>query len=251
MLSSCFHFVWKVIIIFYFVFVFTVTSIYYRLIGFKMQGYFYVILAIIVTGGTTCTPTHSWSNDHVRSEINPQTRHRIHKPQKDVRPNKHSKDDYHQLKHPKNKYHQQEHKAKNYHKLDHLKENYHELKNKKDNHPEVKHPKHNYQLKHAKVKSHNNRTNISWDKDDTKNINETRTEHEEPDIKFPKTYHATGLLTLPYDGIMEPFEIWYAENLNMSRIDYYHGEYNTLATDPRNVYSIAQDPKRITKKFNI
>ena len=50
-----------------------------------------------------------------------------------------------------------------------------------------------------------------------------------PNIVFPKSYHATGLLTLPYDGIMEPFEIWYAEKHRMSRIDYYHGRCMDLA----------------------
>ena len=45
------------------------------------------------------------------------------------------------------------------------------------------------------------------------------------DISFPHTYHATGVITLPYDGIMEPFEAWYAEKHNMSRIDYYYGKY--------------------------
>ena len=51
---------------------------------------------------------------------------------------------------------------------------------------------------------------------------------ETPNIRFPKTYHATGLLTLPYDGIMEPFEIWYAEEYMMSRIDYYYGKSFTV-----------------------
>ena len=40
---------------------------------------------------------------------------------------------------------------------------------------------------------------------------------------FPRYYHATGLLTLPYDNIVEPFEAWYAGEKNMSRIDYYYG----------------------------
>ena len=44
-------------------------------------------------------------------------------------------------------------------------------------------------------------------------------------ITFPQFYHATGVITLPYDGIMEPFEAWYASQYNMSRIDYYYGKW--------------------------
>ena len=44
------------------------------------------------------------------------------------------------------------------------------------------------------------------------------------DKLFPRYYHATGLLTLPYDNVVEPFESWYAGEKNMSRIDYYYGE---------------------------
>lgn len=43
-------------------------------------------------------------------------------------------------------------------------------------------------------------------------------------FEFPRMYHATGVITLPYDGISEPFEAWYAEKYNMSRIDYYYGK---------------------------
>ena len=45
------------------------------------------------------------------------------------------------------------------------------------------------------------------------------------DKLFPHYYHATGMLTLPYDDIIEPFEAWYAGERNMSRIDYYYGMY--------------------------
>lgn len=44
------------------------------------------------------------------------------------------------------------------------------------------------------------------------------------DKLLPRYYHATGLLTLPYDNIVEPFEAWYAGERNMSRIDYYYGK---------------------------
>ncbi|XP_028397683.1 counting factor associated protein D-like [Dendronephthya gigantea] len=48
------------------------------------------------------------------------------------------------------------------------------------------------------------------------------------DKLFPRNYHATGLLTLPYDNIVEPFEAWYAGERNMSRIDYYYGMDKTI-----------------------
>jgi hypothetical protein len=43
-------------------------------------------------------------------------------------------------------------------------------------------------------------------------------------IRFPKLYHTHGTLSLPYDGIVEPFEAWYAGEYHMSRIDYYYGK---------------------------
>ena len=45
---------------------------------------------------------------------------------------------------------------------------------------------------------------------------------------FPKHYHASGLLILPYDKIMEPFEAWFAGDKNMSRIDYYYGKTHLI-----------------------
>lgn len=48
------------------------------------------------------------------------------------------------------------------------------------------------------------------------------------DKLFPRYYHATGLLRLPYDNIIEPFEAWYAGERNMSRIDYYYGMFPKL-----------------------
>lgn len=42
---------------------------------------------------------------------------------------------------------------------------------------------------------------------------------------FPRYYHATGILSLPFDGIVEPFEAWFAGERNMSRIDYYYGTF--------------------------
>ena len=43
------------------------------------------------------------------------------------------------------------------------------------------------------------------------------------DKYFPRYYHATGILSLPFDDITEPFEAWFAGDRNVSRIDYYYG----------------------------
>ena len=45
-----------------------------------------------------------------------------------------------------------------------------------------------------------------------------------PKLKFPNSYHVTGILKLPYGGIDEPFEAWYSRDEKMSRIDYYGGK---------------------------
>ena len=47
-------------------------------------------------------------------------------------------------------------------------------------------------------------------------------------IKFPEFYHAQGIISLPYDGIIEPFEAWYSGGHNMSRIDYYYGKETSI-----------------------
>ena len=44
-------------------------------------------------------------------------------------------------------------------------------------------------------------------------------------IQFPLFYHSVGTITMPYDDLVEPFEAWYAGELNMSRIDYYQGKW--------------------------
>ena len=49
-------------------------------------------------------------------------------------------------------------------------------------------------------------------------------------IKFPEIYHAQGIISLPYDGIIEPFEAWYAGKHRMSRIDYYYGNPQCVLT---------------------
>jgi hypothetical protein len=41
---------------------------------------------------------------------------------------------------------------------------------------------------------------------------------------FPHFYHSNGVIHLPFDDIHEPFEVWYAGDYNMSRIDYYYGK---------------------------
>lgn len=43
-------------------------------------------------------------------------------------------------------------------------------------------------------------------------------------LLLPRRYHATGVVSLPFDEISEPFEAWFAGDINMSRIDYYHGK---------------------------
>lgn len=189
-----------------------------------MRRYCYFIIAItIVTSGTACRHIHSRSHPK-RSEKRPQARDRIHKPQYDTQTNEHSADNYHKLNNENRK---PKYAAKNFNQVNHQKENDHKLNHIKikKKYPDVKHPKHNEQSKHSNKKSHR-KTNFSKpkDKDDEMSSMQNGTKHEKQDIKFPKTYHATGLLTLPYDGIMEPFEIWYDEHLNMSRIDYYHGK---------------------------
>ncbi|XP_066922832.1 counting factor associated protein D-like [Clytia hemisphaerica] len=54
-------------------------------------------------------------------------------------------------------------------------------------------------------------------------IVEGERESERYNINFPLFYHAVGTITLPFDDLVEPFEAWYAGELNMSRIDYYQG----------------------------
>lgn len=43
-------------------------------------------------------------------------------------------------------------------------------------------------------------------------------------LHFPTEYHATGVLSLPTSNINEPFEVWYSQTYDKSRIDYYHGK---------------------------
>lgn len=47
-------------------------------------------------------------------------------------------------------------------------------------------------------------------------------------LHFPTEYHATGVLSLPTSNINEPFEVWYSQTYDKSRIDYYHGEVKTF-----------------------
>lgn len=75
--------------------------------------------------------------------------------------------------------------------------------------------------------SFGNHTRISskLDNDDDilRKLVEEERNSERYQIDFPLFYHATGTITLPYDDLVEPFEAWYAGELNMSRIDYYQG----------------------------
>ncbi|XP_067862776.1 digestive cysteine proteinase 1-like [Heptranchias perlo] len=45
---------------------------------------------------------------------------------------------------------------------------------------------------------------------------------------FGDIYHVSGILSLPYTEIEEPFEAWYNLSGNVSRIEYYHGQVVTL-----------------------
>ncbi|XP_041069092.1 digestive cysteine proteinase 2-like [Carcharodon carcharias] len=45
---------------------------------------------------------------------------------------------------------------------------------------------------------------------------------------FPKIYHISGIISLPYADIEEPFEAWYNLTGKVSRIEYYDGQVITL-----------------------
>ena len=70
-----------------------------------------------------------------------------------------------------------------------------------------------------------NQRNATIGNDDTilRELVEEERNSERYQIDFPLFYHAVGTITLPYDDLVEPFEAWYAGELNMSRIDYYQG----------------------------
>jgi hypothetical protein len=44
-------------------------------------------------------------------------------------------------------------------------------------------------------------------------------------IKSLPVYSVSGIITLPYAEINEPFQAWYDETQFASRIDYYDGDY--------------------------
>jgi len=41
---------------------------------------------------------------------------------------------------------------------------------------------------------------------------------------FPKSYHVKGVIILPFNDIVEPFEAWVDADKGMSRIDFYDGK---------------------------
>jgi hypothetical protein len=45
-------------------------------------------------------------------------------------------------------------------------------------------------------------------------------------------YSVTGILSLPYAEIYEPFAVWYDEKQSASRIDYYDGMVKTIQLAP-------------------
>ena len=77
-----------------------------------------------------------------------------------------------------------------------------------------------------KLKTFGNYSSVSAKKMVKKLLNEVLAESKDVrfDIEFPLFYHASGVISLPFDGLQEPFEAWYAGELNMSRIDYFYGE---------------------------
>ena len=58
--------------------------------------------------------------------------------------------------------------------------------------------------------------------------------------QFFKNYHATGFVSLPYAEIKEPFEAWFSQSLNKSRIDVYDGMVkNVVDVAGRASYKVA------------
>ena len=55
-------------------------------------------------------------------------------------------------------------------------------------------------------------------------------------IKLPfsdlKRYSVSGILSLPYAEVAEPFRVWYDEEQYSSRIDYYDGMVSTVQLAP-------------------
>jgi len=57
-----------------------------------------------------------------------------------------------------------------------------------------------------------------------------------PEKKLPfsdlKRYSVSGILSLPYAEVAEPFRVWYDEEQYSSRIDYYDGMVSTIQLAP-------------------
>lgn len=47
-----------------------------------------------------------------------------------------------------------------------------------------------------------------------------------------KRYSVSGILSLPYAEVAEPFRVWYDEEQYSSRIDYYDGMVSTVQLAP-------------------
>ena len=82
--------------------------------------------------------------------------------------------------------------------------------------------------KEAKLKMFEDFENMGIDTEaKLRHLIDEKVHHEEESIRykisFPVFYHSVGTITLPIDDLVEPFEAWYAGELNMSRIDYYYG----------------------------
>ena len=82
--------------------------------------------------------------------------------------------------------------------------------------------------KEAKLKMFEDFENMGIDTEaKLRHLIDEKVHHEEESVRykisFPVFYHSVGTITLPIDDLVEPFEAWYAGELNMSRIDYYYG----------------------------
>ncbi|GCB78230.1 hypothetical protein scyTo_0016801 [Scyliorhinus torazame] len=68
---------------------------------------------------------------------------------------------------------------------------------------------------------------------------------------FPNIYHISGILSLPYAEIEEPFEAWYNETGEVSRIDYYDGLHFIKEDDYKGIHcSVWHNFTVIGKKEN-
>uniref|UniRef100_A0A8C6SKF6 Zgc:110239 n=1 Tax=Neogobius melanostomus TaxID=47308 RepID=A0A8C6SKF6_9GOBI len=70
---------------------------------------------------------------------------------------------------------------------------------------------------------------------------------------FGKTYHVTGVISLPYAEIQEPFEAWLDLAAKSSRIDYYHGQVSTYQLGAEQQYGTSYkiSPETTEAELNV